>query len=153
MWRRQECVRHGGVGIISILAAMGLIVPTLRAAVVSSEPLRAISPQDRAFLEDLEHRGFLYFWEQTDSSTGLVLDRSSADGGRAKGPSRDIASLAATGFGLTAISIGPEHGWITPGQARSRCPNTLQFFAGKVFQEHGWFYHWMDVATGESKWD
>ena len=36
--------------------------------------------------------------------------RSSADGGRAKGPSRDIASIAATGFGLTAICIGAEHG-------------------------------------------
>src|SRR5258708_4095075 len=153
MWRRQECVRHGGVGIISVLAAMGLIVPALRAAVVSSEPVRSISPQDRAFLEDLEHRAFLYFWEQSDSSTGLVLDRASADGGRAKGPSRDIASLAATGFGLTAICIGAEHGWITREQAQTRVRNTLQFFAGKVYQEHGWFYHWMDVATGEPKWD
>jgi len=139
--------------VVSILVAMVLIVPILDAAVVSSEPPRAISAQDRAFLEDLEHRAFLYFWEQTDSSTGLVLDRASADGGRAKGPSRDIASLAATGFGLTAICIGAEHGWITREQAQTRVRNTLQFFAGKVFQEHGWFYHWMDVATGESKWD
>jgi len=125
--------------VVSTFVAMVLIVPMLDAAVVSSEPPRAISPQDRAFLEDLEHRAFLYFWEQTDSSTGLVLDRASADGGRAKGPSRDIASLAATGFGLTAICIGAEHGWITREQAQTRVLNTLQFFAGKVFQERGWF--------------
>jgi hypothetical protein len=136
-----------------ILVAIFVVAPVLPAAVVSSEPMRGITQQDRAFLEDLEHRAFLYFWEQTDSSTGLVLDRASADGGRAKGPSRDIASLAATGFGLTAICIGAEHGWITREQAQTRVRNTLQFFAGKVFQEHGWFYHWMDVATGESKWD
>ncbi len=29
----------------------------------------------------------------------------------------------------------------------------MQFFANKANQEHGWFYHWMDVSTGDRKWD
>ena len=112
-----------------------------------------VSPPDRAFLEDLEHRAFLYFWEQADHGTGLVLDRASTDGGRAKGPSRDIASIAATGFGLTAICIGAERGWITREQAADRVRSTLQFFANRANEEHGWFYHWMDVSNGDRKWD
>ena len=72
----------------------------------SIDQVASVSPADRAFVEDLEHRSFEYFWEQADRGTGLVLDRSRVDGGRAKGPSRDIASTAATGFGLTAICIG-----------------------------------------------
>ena len=77
-------------------------------------------------MEDLEHRSFEYFWEQADRGTGLVLDRARVDGGRAKGPSRDIASTAATGFGLTAICIGAEHGWITKKEAADRVRATLR---------------------------
>src|SRR5437763_16783774 len=84
---------------------------------------------DRTFLDDLQRRCFLYFWEQANPNTGLVLDRARADGGRAEGASRDIASAAACGFGLTAVCIGAEHGWITRAQALQRIENTLQFFA------------------------
>jgi hypothetical protein len=112
----------------------------------------AIDVGDRAFLEDLQRRSVLYFWEQADPKTGLVLDRAGIDGGRAKGPSRDVASTAATGFGLTAMCIGAEHGWVSRQQALERVRNTLRFFADRAFQEHGWFYHWMDAATGERKW-
>jgi hypothetical protein len=113
----------------------------------------ALSPQERAFVEDLEHRSVMYFWEQADHGTGLVLDRASADGGRAKGPSRDIASIAATGFGLSAICIGVQRGWIPRDQAIDRVRTTLRFFAERADQEHGWFYHWMDVSNGDRKWD
>ena len=30
--------------------------------------------------------------------------------------------------------------------------NTLRFFANQAFQEHGWFYHWLDTKTGERRW-
>jgi hypothetical protein len=119
----------------------------------NSDLVAPISAADRALVEDLEHRSFAYFWEQADRGTGLVLDRARVDGGRAKGPSRDIASAAATGFGLTAICIGVEHGWITRKEAADRVRATLDFFANKANQEHGWFYHWMDVSTGDRKWD
>src|SRR5580692_7409661 len=75
----------------------------------NSDLVAPVSASDRALVEDLEHRSIVYFWEQADRGTGLVLDRARVDGGRAKGPSRDIASAAATGFGLTAICIGVEH--------------------------------------------
>ena len=112
-----------------------------------------ISVQDRLFLEDMEQRGVRYFLEQTDPATGLVLDRANQDGGRAHGPSRNIASLAATGFGLTALCIGAEHGWISRDQAAQRVRTTLQFFAARAFHEHGWFYHWMEVSNGDREWD
>jgi len=116
-------------------------------------PANRISTEDRAFLEDLERRAVLYFWEQADHGTGLVLDRASANGGTANGPSRNIGSIAATGFGLTAVCIGAEHGWIPRDQAIQRVRTTLDFFANRANQEHGWFYHWMDVTNGDRKWD
>lgn len=116
-------------------------------------PPYSMTHDDRAFLEDLERRSVLYFWEQADHGTGLVLDRANMDGGRAKGPSRDIASIAATGFGLVAICIGVEHGWIPRDEAVQRVRATLEFFLNKADAEHGWFYHWMNVSNGERRWD
>jgi hypothetical protein len=136
-------------GILAISGAATDHAPEL----VDRDLVAPVSAADRAFVEDLEHRSFVYFWEQADHGTGLVLDRARVDGGRAKGPSRDIASTAATGFGLTAICIGAEHGWVTKREAADRVRATLRFFANTASQEHGWFYHWMDVSTGERKWD
>ncbi|MDQ5845393.1 MAG: hypothetical protein M3539_08875 [Acidobacteriota bacterium] len=66
---------------------------------------------------------------------------------------RNVASIAATGFGLTGLCIAAERGWIDAGQARERVRNTLRFFATKALHERGWFYHWMDAKTGGRKWN
>lgn len=110
--------------------------------------------KDEAFLEDLSRRTFLYFWEQTDSQTGLVLDRARTSGERhdSSHPSHNIASSGATGFGLTALAIAAERGWIKEGEARERVRATLNFFARRAEHKNGWFYHWMDLKTGERRW-
>jgi len=113
---------------------------------------RTFSRRDKAFLEDLERRSFQYFWDQASPVTGLVLDRTKTDGTPADEDHRYIASIAATGFGLTAICIAAEHSWLTRAAARERVRATLRFFADRALQEHGWFYHWMDVNNGERRW-
>jgi len=115
-------------------------------------PLNSFSARDAAFLEDLEHRSFRYFWEQGSPRTGLVLDRTRTGGSPADENHRNIASIAATGFGLTALCIAAERHWIARVAARERVRATLRFFGNQALQEHGWFYHWLDVNTGERKW-
>jgi hypothetical protein len=111
-----------------------------------------LSAQDQSFVEDLERRAVQYFWEQADPNTGLVPDRARTDASPLDEDHRDVASIAATGFGLTAICIASHHGWIDREAARDRTRNTLRFFATRAFQEHGWFYHWLDKKTGERRW-
>ncbi|MBC7931943.1 MAG: hypothetical protein H7Z38_15400 [Rubrivivax sp.] len=110
---------------------------------------------DEAFLEDISRRTFQYFLDHTDAQTGLVLDRARAQGEAhpAGHPSHNIASSAATGFGLTALCIGAERGWITRDEARRRVLTTLHFFAERASHERGWFLHWMDKETGERRWN
>ncbi|HET9530027.1 MAG TPA: glucoamylase family protein, partial [Blastocatellia bacterium] len=115
--------------------------------------LAAAGRQDEALLEDLSRRLFRYFWEQADPQTGLVADRARTDGSPHDETHRNVASIAATGFGLTALCIAAERRWITPAQARERVRATLLFFADRATQERGWFYHWMDKATGERRWN
>lgn len=124
----------------------------------SSAPVRppaggALPPADEAFLEDLSRRSFLYFTEQSDPGTGLVLDRARADGSRMDENHRYIASSASTGFGLTAYCIAAERGWLPRAEAAARARRALEFFADKAAHERGWFYHWLDSRTGERAWN
>jgi len=101
-------------------------------------------------LDDLSHRSFRYFWEQSDPKTGITRGRARFDGSEYPAERRDVGSTGDTGFGLTAMCIGAERGWITRAQARERVRNTLKSYAdGPVTNEHGWFYHWINITTGE----
>ena len=113
---------------------------------------RSISSADRALLEDLSRRSFRYFWEQADPNTGLVLDRARTNGSPHDEQHRDVASIAATGFGVTALCVAAERRWIDPKQARERVRATLRFLAERAPQEHGWFYHFVNYVTGEREW-
>jgi hypothetical protein len=118
-----------------------------------SDQARKRSHEDETFLQDLQLRSFNYFWEQGDPQTGLVPDRARMDGSPLDENHRNVASIAATGFGLTALCIAADRGWINQSQARERTRNTLRFFANRAFQERGWFYHWLDAKSGERRWN
>ena len=114
----------------------------------------ALTREDSDLLEDLSRRAFLYFLEHADPRTGLVLDRARTSGEAhpPDHPSHRIASSAATGFGLTALCVGAERGWVPRAEAVGRTLRTLRFFADVAPHERGWFLHWMDAATGERRW-
>ena len=107
-----------------------------------------LSREDEALLEDVSHRSFQFFWEQSDPNTGITRDRTRFDGMLAE-TRADVGSTGATGFGLTALCIGAERKWIPREQARERARATLKFYADRPKDEHGWFYHFIDVKTGE----
>jgi hypothetical protein len=105
------------------------------------------------FIDDLQQRSFRYFWEQADPNTGLVPDRARMDGSPLDENHRNVASIAATGFGLTSLCIAADRNWIQRDQAIQRTRNTLRFFDSRAFQQRGWFYHWLDSRTGERRWN
>jgi hypothetical protein len=120
----------------------------------STVPARSgFSAQDEAFLEDLQKRLFQYFWEQADAQTGIIPDRARTDGSALDENHQNVGSIAATGFGLTALCIASERRWIDAAAARERARVTLRFFADRAFQQRGWFYHWIDTKTGERRWN
>ena len=132
----------------------GSLSPTVRAFPnQTSESRAALSAADQSFLEDLQKRSFQYFWEQADPDTGLVADRARADASPLDENHRNVGSIAATGFGLTGLCIAAERGWIDRTRARERTRNTLRFFAERAYEQHGWFYHWLDTKTGERRWN
>lgn len=91
---------------------------------------------------------FDFFWEQanTDPASpgyGLIRDRYPGSEG--------IASIAAVGFGLTALIVGVERGYITRDQGYERALGTLQTLEQIALIE-GFYYHFLDINTGRRAW-
>lgn len=108
-----------------------------------------ISQDYDQFLEELEKANFQYFWDQSDPDTGLVKDRCNV-----RGPDNTtVASIAATGFGLTAFCIGHKRGYVSRADAEKKVLTAFRFLWKKMPTHRGFFYHWADVKTGERIWD
>ena len=113
-----------------------------------------LTKEDEAFLDDLERRAFLYFWEHSSTKNGLTLDRARTSG---EAPGKDeshynVGSIASTGFALTGLCIAVDRNWIKAEEAKARARTTLEFFANRAFTKDGWFYHWIDTETEERRW-
>ena len=111
-------------------------------------PVVKLSAADDAFLDELELASFRFFLEQVDPRTGLVRDRARADGS----PTAGKASIAATGFALSAWAVGTERGWVERAAAVQRVRTLLRFLTTEAPRQHGFFYHFMEMDTGARAW-
>lgn len=101
---------------------------------------------ENAFLEYVQQANFDYFWYGANPANGLIPDRSTAT---------SPCSIAAVGFGLTAIGIGIDHGWISRPAGAARVLQTLTTFLcgpqgtneSGMMGYKGWFYHFLDMNT------
>jgi hypothetical protein len=130
-----------------LLALYGEALPPAPVGSPAGAPL--LSAEDEQFLNDLEHASFLFFWEQASPKTGMVKDRCDVHN-----VNQNVASsIAATGFGLTAICIGDQRGFISTGAALERVFATLRFLWKKLPNHRGFFYHFANPETGERMFD
>jgi hypothetical protein len=132
--------------LIKLLGAAALTGPTLTGAVpTDAEPLH---PEDESFLDDLQRRGCLYFAEQVSPHTGQVLDRAKWVNSMGTLDSRRMASIAATGFGLSALCIADKRGYQPSAQIVEQVRRTLRFHCDTLPNTHGFFCHFNDIETG-----
>jgi hypothetical protein len=103
---------------------------------------------DEQLLDEIQRATFRFFWEEASPNTGQVKDRALANGN----DSRKMASIAATGFGLTSLCIGDQREYGKHTDILERVRKTLQFVANDLPHEHGFFYHFINMDTGE-RWD
>jgi hypothetical protein len=137
---------------VAIRAALSCVL-LAASACAAHRPPASITRADDALLEDLSRRSFMFFWEQADPQTGIVRDRSRTDGTPVMTDARDVGSIASTGFGLSGLCIAAERKWIVREAAIERARTTLRFFSARMPQEHGWFFHFVNLRTGAREWN
>lgn len=137
----------GWVATVAVLALTLALV-----FIATPAPARAGTLSDAELLDELQERAFDFFWNEANPDNGLVRDRNA---------SWSPCSIASTGFALSAICVGIEHGWVTREAGGARVLTTLETFwngpqgpdASGMMGYKGLFYHFLDMETGERVWD
>ncbi len=160
MSRRRFLAQGLGAGACLPLAA-SLTNTTLAASIekqrqiISKRPFtplptqQPLTAEEDALLDSVERSSFGFFWEQANPDTGLIRDRANVTTQKQS----SLGSIAAVGFGLTAISIADARDYIPHEQARQRVLNTLRFLWKKLPNHRGFFYHWDNINTAERQFD
>jgi hypothetical protein len=100
---------------------------------------------DATLLDQMQRASFDFFWNEADPKSGLVRDRANADGG----DTRRMSSIAATGFGLTALCIAHRRRYLAEAEIVERVRRTLRFVAHDAPHVHGFLYHYTDLSDGK----
>jgi len=146
-----EMSRRRALHLLGATAAATVLPVRNVAQGTGSIPLRksTLAKVDDEFLDEMERRACLYFVEQSSPTNGQVLDRAAFYGNNGKRDPRVYSSIAATGFGLTALCIGDARGYVSREQARAQVLRTLRYHATSLPHMHGFFYHFNDINTGK----
>lgn len=110
-----------------------------------NRPLTQITKAADTLLDDLEGRAADFFYNEASPRTGLVRDRAQAVGLSAS----RVSSIAATGFGLTALCIAHKRNYLMPYLCEQRVERTLAFLLEDCPHEHGFLYHFIDMESGQ----
>jgi hypothetical protein len=136
------------LAVSAVLLSLACAGPPAPRPAAPPAPVASSPVSDVALLDDVELRGFHYFWDLADPHTFLIPDRA---------PTPSFSSIAAVGFGLTAYGIGAERGYVTRAQGAERTLATLRSLLAMrqgpeprgVSGYKGFFYHFLDMRTGE----
>ncbi|MGH9510967.1 MAG: glucoamylase family protein [Terriglobales bacterium] len=113
-----------------------------RASAFSSETsatTRVMS--DAELLTMLQEACFRYYWEGAHPVAGTTLENIPGDD--------RIVATGATGFGVMALIVGVDRGFITRDQGLERLTKIVKFLE-RAPRYHGAWSHFMDGATGQT---
>lgn len=100
-------------------------------------------------LDTVQYQTFQYFWEGAEPVSGMARERIHLDGIY---PSNDqsVVTLGGSGFGVMAILVGIERGFITREEGLNRFQHIVDYLA-EADRFHGAWPHWLYGETGKVK--
>lgn len=96
---------------------------------------------DEELLTLIQRQTFKYFWDFGHPVSGLARERNT---------SGDIVTMGGTGFGLMAMIVAVERGFINREEALDRWENMMSFLKD-ADRFHGVWPHWMSGVTGDTR--
>ena len=95
---------------------------------------------DDQLLTLVQEKTFRYFYDFAHPSCGLARERNT---------SGDIVTMGGSGFGVMALIVGIERGFITRDQGLTRLNKILNFLE-TCDRYHGAWPHWLNGVTGKT---
>jgi hypothetical protein len=103
---------------------------------------RAPRLSDNALLDLVQRQTFRYFWDFAHPISGLSRERNCSR-------TLDVVTSGGSGFGIMAILVAAERGWISRKDALARLMKMVGFLE-RAPTYHGVFPHWLDGASGQT---
>ena len=107
-------------------------------AVVSASS-RAMT--DDELLTSVQEATFRYFWHYGHPTSGLAREGFG---------DTDRVTTGGSGFGVMAILVGAERGFVSRSAAADRILKVLVFLEDKASRYHGAWAHWLNGQTGQT---
>lgn len=114
-----------------------------------SEPFNPIDDKitplsDEEMMDFTQRETFKYFWNFAQTHSGAARERYIPNN-----PSQDqnVVATGGSGFGLMAILVGIERGYITRAEGFTRLQTILNFFEN-ADRFHGAWSHWINGTNG-----
>ncbi len=104
---------------------------------------------DDELLDKVQYATFQYFWEGAEPNSGMARERYHVDGHYPQ-DDKNVVTAGGSGFGLMAIIVGAERGFITRDEAVDRFERIVGFLE-EADRYNGLWPHWMHGETGETK--
>lgn len=111
--------------------------------------LDPIASNDTALFRKVQAAAFQYFWDGAEPVSGLARERVHLDNIYPQND-QDVVTSGGGGFGVMAILVGIERGFITRAQGVKRLETILQFLE-TADRFHGAWPHWWNGKTGKVK--
>lgn len=103
--------------------------------------------EENKLLDTIQYQTFNYFWDGAEPNSGLARERLHMDDIYPTSP-KNTVTTGGSGFGLMAILVGVERGFITREQALERYIKIVNFLE-KADRFHGAWPHWINGETGK----
>lgn len=95
---------------------------------------------DESLLDLVQEATFQYFWDFAHPVSGMARERTT---------SGELVTMGGSGFGVMAILVGVERGFITRAQAIERFQKITTFLTN-ADRFHGVWPHWLHGSTGRT---
>ncbi|MBW3468683.1 glucoamylase family protein [Arthrospiribacter ruber] len=96
--------------------------------------------EDDQLLELIQRQTFKYFWDFGHENSGMARERST---------SGNLVTTGGSGFGVMAMIVGVERGFISREEALDRWENIIDFLEN-ADRFHGAWPHWLNGNTGQT---
>lgn len=98
---------------------------------------------------DVQRTTFQYFWDGAEPTSGLARERFHVDGDYPQND-KNVVTIGGGGFGVMAILVGIERGFITRQQGLERLQKIVNYLQ-KADRFYGAWPHWLHGETGKVK--
>ncbi len=94
---------------------------------------------DEELLTLVQKQTFKYFWDFGHPTSGMARERST---------SGNTVTTGGTGFGIMAMIVAAERGFVPRQDALNRIQKIVSFLKNKCTSYHGAYAHWINGETG-----